>query len=602
VESVRHYRWVRDHKELGDKYFEPAALSIVQANQEAVAQTKAAGQLVEPPLPTAEVLKQSPAALEIPTLYKDLQTAYDEYMVLIHDEKTAPKMALASAMISYRHQQSDDALRRFDVVLKQFCKSPEAVQAKDGLLVIYEARSDDKKFQDVNDLFIDSKCGEDKDIEIAKRQNMTKSYEIASKLYKDNKFPEAGAAFYAIYKTAPDDDENRDDELFSAAVAFEKAGKPKTAIAIYQEFSKVAEFKKSEYFVESLYRTAVSYQSSFDYESAVDVYLQVAALAAEPGRKAREGFDLQKTRLDAMWNAAFLREMDRVYYDRSRNDPGAATLYRNYSSADTTDRQRSREAFFRAAMVYEKAGDTKNMMKAFADWRKAFGQDEGAGYFVVLSQHKTAKALESQRDKKGTEEYYRQTIKSFDDTKEAPGSPSAELAGEAQFWLAEKTYAALFEPYKVKWKGSLTGKNAEKVVTDTLDSLQKVAVDTAAAYLAVARFESSWSLAASVRLGDVAFFAGQKLLEAPVPKEILDADTQFPDQGVLASYQQQLEDQTKPQTEDGKNFWTKAVDSAKKAGVSNDWSKLAQQRLNAYIASDLYPVQRDELIDREMNP
>ena len=41
---------------------------------------------------------------------------------------------------------------------------------------------------------------------------------------------------------------------------------------------------------------------------------------------------------------------------------------------------------------------------------------------------------------------------------------------------------------------------------------------------------------------------------------------------------------------------------SKAAGVSNEWSKLAQQRLNSYIAQDLYPVQRDEIIDREVNP
>jgi len=46
----------------------------------------------------------------------------------------------------------------------------------------------------------------------------------------------------------------------------------------------------------------------------------------------------------------------------------------------------------------------------------------------------------------------------------------------------------------------------------------------------------------------------------------------------------------------------KALEAAKKSGTSNEWSKLAEQRLNAYIASDLYPVQRDPLIEKEVNP
>jgi len=116
----------------------------------------------------------------------------------------------------------------------------------------------------------------------------------------------------------------------------------------------------------------------------------------------------------------------------------------------------------------------------------------------------------------------------------------------------------------------------------------------------VARFEASWSLPAIVRLGDISFFAGQKLLEAPVPKEITRLDEQYPDQGVLANYQTALEEQVQPNTDAARDQWLKALQTAKTAGVANAWSKLASQRLNSYIAADLYPTQRDELIDREV--
>src|SRR5262249_31937529 len=149
----------------------------------------------------------------------------------------------------------------------------------------------------------------------------------------------------------------------------------------------------------------------------------------------------------------------------------------------------------------------------------------------VLSQYKIAKALEKSRDKKGAEDYYIRTIKSFDESGEKQGSPAAELAAEAQFWLAEKYYKAEFEPYKVKWLGNIASKQqkvADKAVLDTVNALQKVARDSSAAYQAVARFQASWSLAAIVRLGDISFFAGQKLLEAPTPKEILRLDQAYP--------------------------------------------------------------------------
>lgn len=603
IESVPHYRWVRDHRDLGTKYHEPAALSVVQAYQAEVDQRKAAGQLSEPAQPTVEGLKTSQTAIPVPDLFRDLQRAYDEYMTIIADRNTAPKMALASAMISYKHVQLDDALVRFQVVMKKFCGTPEATQAKEGQFAIYASREQLDKAQEVLTAFAASKCGTAEDIALAADQLGGIEYEVAKKLFKDGKFSEAADAFYKLYKTAPAKDKNRDDALFSSAIAAEKAGKPKTAIWLYGEFTRVAEFKDSEYFAEAMYRTAVSYQNAFDYDTAVDTYFRVVALAQEKGRKSRVEFDLQQARLDSMWNAAILREQDRVYKDRNKNDPGAITLYQRYARSDQKDKKRASEGYFRSALVYEKAGDSAAMRKTFAEWRKDFSTAPGAGALNVLSYYKTAKAYEKANDKKSAEQAYRDTIRAYDGSGEKPGTPSAELAGEGAFLLADKEYKADFEPYKVKWLGSMKDeKTAQKTVASTLDALKKIGERISKGYVDVARFESSWSLAAIVRLGDISFFAGDKLMSAPIPKEIEKLDKQFPDQNVLGQYQDGLLDQTKPQTEAAKNFWLQALETAKQKGVANEWSKLAARRLNAYIAADLYPVQRDEIIQREIVP
>ena len=427
----------------------------------------------------------------------------------------------------------------------------------------------------------------------------------AAKAYKDGKYEEAGQRFYGLYKGGTDVFEDRAGALFNAALAYTKAGKPKTSVALYQEFTKVPSFAKSEYYVEALYRTAEAYQAAFDYEGAVDTYLRVVDEAALPGRTSRPEFNLQDARVNALYNAALLRDLDRVYYDRGRNDPGAATLYKRYAALDTQNRERARDSYFNAALVYEKAGNTKDMIKTFDEWKRSYGREAGAGFKMVLAEHKTAKAMEKARDKDSAEKYYRATISAFDQSGEKPGSPASELAAEAQFWLAEKHYKSEFEKYKVKWLGNVADRNqkrAEQAVLKTIDALQKVAKGTSSGYEAVARFEASWSLAAIVRLGDIAFFAGQKLLDAPVPSEIARLDKQYPDQNVLGSYQESLEKQVAPNTELAKNQWLRAVETAKKAGVANEWSKLAQQRLNSYIAADQYPVYRDELIEKEQNP
>jgi cellulose synthase operon protein C len=602
--STAPYRWVRDRTELGTKYRDAAADSIVQAWEEAVKQAKQRGQLVDPPVPSAETLAQNSNPQPVVPLYQSLQKAYDEYAQIMVTDKTASTKALASAMISYRYVQLDDAKTRFDGILTKFCKSPEAVQAKEGLLAIYQSRGQNEKFKETADRFIASACGTGAaDQQLAAEQKVSNEYTIAVKLFRDGKFEQAGDAFYGLYKGAQGF-KDRAGALFNSALAYEQAGKPKTAIALYQEFTRVQEFRESEYYVESLFRSAVSYQNAFDYQTAVDTFLKVSDEAAKPGRKSRPEFGLAEARLNALYNAAFLRDLDRAYYDRSKTDPGAATLYRRYADAElrapAPNRQRASEAYFNAGLVYEKAGATKDMIKAFADWRKLFAGDPGAGFYSVLADYKIAKALEKGRDRPGAEQYFRSAIRAFDASGEKPGSPSAELAAEAQFWLAEKVYKGSFEPYKVKWKGNIASPNAsraEKAVLDTLGALKAVVNETSTGYLAVARFEASWSLAAIVRLGDIYFFSGQKLIEAPVPKEIERGGPELFD-----AYQAQMEEIVQPQADAARDQWLKAVQTAKNAGVANEWSKLAQTRLNAYIAQDLYPVQRDEIIEKEQNP
>ena len=92
------------------------------------------------------------------------------------------------------------------------------------------------------------------------------------------------------------------------------------------------------------------------------------------------------------------------------------------------------------------------------------------------------------------------------------------------------------------------------------------------------------------------------LLHEPVPDDIAKLDRRNPDLGVMGQYQEQLLTLVKPQTDAAEQLWNLALDTAKSKGVSNEWSKLAATRLNTYIDITKYPVQRQEVIERETNP
>jgi len=56
--------------------------------------------------------------------------------------------------------------------------------------------------------------------------------------YKKGEYAAAAESFYRFYKTAADNDPDLPVALFNAAVSYKLADKPKTAIALFKEFTR----------------------------------------------------------------------------------------------------------------------------------------------------------------------------------------------------------------------------------------------------------------------------------------------------------------------------------------------------------------------------
>ena len=155
-----------------------------------------------------------------------------------------------------------------------------------------------------------------------------------------------------------------------------------------------------------------------------------------------------------------------------------------------------------------------------------------------------------------------------------------------------------FAPFKIK-RAPRTKKEGEKVLGDLI----KFANDAQQAYLDLAKFESGpWALAARVRVGDVRFFQALKIAEIPVPKEIETLDEKYPDQDVLITYQDTINDLVRPLEEQASKQWEAVMDAAKSQGISNEWTQLAQERLHDFVSQDLFPVLRNELREGTETP
>ncbi|HEX4416336.1 MAG TPA: hypothetical protein VH165_00490, partial [Kofleriaceae bacterium] len=324
-EAIAQYKWIRDHRDLGTTYYLDAARSVVQSYEAEAQREVDAGTLQPLKVPTVAELKALPQpwpAQAIPEIYLQLQGEYDNYQNIVADPKAAPQQGINAALISLAYLHVDDAIGRFQKVMDKFCGSPEAAKSKDGILAIYEAQANFDLIEATNKRFIASKCGDEKSIQLAMSQNRSLNFSRADERYKKGDYAAAAEAFYRFYKTAADTDPDLPVALFNAAVAYKLADKPKTAIALFKEFTekKAKAFQESPYFLKAMGLQAASYQAAFDYDNAIKTYLALYDTTKKakrlgikppeplPGEKPQT---LDQIGLDAMYNAALAAELNR---------------------------------------------------------------------------------------------------------------------------------------------------------------------------------------------------------------------------------------------------------------------------------------------------
>lgn len=603
-EAIPHYVWVRDHRDLSETRFEKAARSVVQSYQKELEKQIADNTVVEPSIPTIEELLAMPKPITgkpLPQAYVSLQDSLDKYQTMVNDPETAPNMGYEAALISYRHLNLSDAETRFQGTLDRFCGSDKAVKSKDALLAIYEALGDDEKFKATNENFISSKCGSDSDVALAQAQNRSKEFREAAGLFKDQKFADAAIAFYVFYKTAPKDDPNRPIALYNGAIAYDKSGKPKTAVYLLKEFTENTNpaFRDSEYFLPALYLTAVSYYKAFDYENAVKVYLDVVKAAADKNRKPPAGErTAAEMRLDALFNAANIRELDRVYKDpRSAPGTGAASLFQRYAALETDSRKADR-ALFSVARVWKGAKNYNLEERAYTAWRSKYGMLPINSDDYVFSFYDMAKQYEKIGNKRATDKAKKATLSAWTKVGSPKATAASDYAAEFAFAEADAYYNRTFTPFKIK-RAPKTKKEGDKVIGD----LVRLADNAQQKFNDLSRFESGpWGLAAVVRVGDIRFFQALKIAEIPTPKEIIRLDDQNPDQDILIQYEDVIAGLVKPLEEQAKIQWEKVTNVGKNQQISNEWTQLAQERLHDFVSQDEFPVLRTELREGTETP
>ncbi len=603
LDAIEHYRWVRDHRDLNEKYFQDSARRIIQALEIEEKKQIAAGQVQPLNVPTAEQLKALPQPIQpqqIPEIHQRLQKAWDEYQQLVNDPKTAPEMGINAGRVSLAYYHLDDALARFEQVFSKFCGTEAAVKAKDAMLVIHDARGEEEKFQDLNQRFIAQQCGDTESIELAKSQNRSIEFRQAERMLEQRQYEAAAREFYGYYKRAPEGDKDLPTALYNAAYAYGLAGKPKTSIHLYKEFinNDSPLYKQSPYYLEALRLTGRSYQNTYDYDNAVKTYMSLYDEASNAKRRgyqphpdsAAEGEAyFKQTALEGLFNAAVNLELDRDFDQAVRR-------YRQYEQEEP-DRRKSDRAMWAIARIHRTRGDVNSLAQTYEQWRRKYGRDAGNDDDYVFSYYDTARAYRDKRRTRDAERLERETIDAWKRIGAPTKTRAAELAGEYELEQAERYFKNTWVPLKI----TQAARN-DRQAKEQKERLDQAAKNVQDRYLALDKYGVlDYTMAAKVRYGESLTDYAVKFFEVPTPRHIIALNDKYPDQEVLAKYESQLAARLAPLAGEAKKQWEEVLTLAKQAELANEWSQRARELLNQEFPNE-YPVLHQEIIEGTEEP
>lgn len=590
-EAIVAYTWVRDHKDVGTAYFIDSARSILQSYEAEAEKLVAEGKLQPLKVPTIaemKALQQPWSPGVIPDIYVKLQAEYDNYQNVVPDPKAAPGQGINAALISLAYMHVDDAIARFQKVMDKFCGTPEAAKAKDGILAVYEAQSNFDAIEATNKKFIAQKCGDAESIKLAISQNRSLNFSRANALYEAKNYIPAAEAYYRFYKTAPNTDPDLPVALYNAAVAYKLADKPNNALSLFKEFTANTQknFKESPFYLDAMRLTAASYQSKFEYDSAIKTYLDLYAttkVAKQKGIKAPDPLPgeqprtLEQIGLDALYNAALASELNRDFKK-------AVELYSQYERVEP-DRRKKDRAVWSIGGIYRQSGDINSMTETYDKWRRVYGKDGGNEDDYVQSFYDQAALRKKKGQTPQAKALGQDTINAWVARGSVKAGRGAKLAGEWQLAQAEEYYANTWTPFEIK-KAAKTVAEA-KAQNAEIEKLKKAVEDR---YLALDPYGvAELSMAAKVRYGDIQYEFGQKISNAPIPVPVAK------NEAAVAAYETQRDKNLEKFLNEAKGQWVEVLDLSKRGGLSNKWSRRAQENLGREFPSEFTSL-RQELI------
>ncbi len=539
----------------------------------------------------------APAPIPIPALVLELMNEKEYFITNNADHEEAAKFMYQSAQNYYRYGHWEEAKLRYTNLYETYCgKDPMAyvswqammnmavdmdnLDEKERLALLQQQR--DCSAEGIQDLIGDD--AQAIDIETVLGDVAMQRALDAFKTCLDGKDPEvcssAGDSLVAAVGQAPEHPA-ADAALHNAALAYEVGQRFDSAMKVYGRI--VEEYPDSKFVGKCLFQQASAANNFFEYDKALENY---KILADEDRFKDYENRTL------SVYNAAFILTNLQSYTH--------AIPYWERYSREETDVTKSVEAAFKAADMLFKARKWRAAIDAYDNFIRRNERREGAGPFVVKASYRIGKSYEKLNQKRKLPDVWTKTRRYYDTLVNSPGSMSAEYAAQSHFLIIEQDMDK-FKNFKIAGSQNVIDKKI-KEGAEKVKSLES-------RYREIQKYRRpEWSLAAEFRIGYTYEIYAKAILNIPLPP--LDKDTQrllkqLPKEDrelVMIEYEDKfraaMEEFVASAEEKAQAEYRIAVDLARQGNISNEWTLMALERMNAYDP-DNYPRQHNGVAEME---
>ena len=520
-------------------------------------------------------------ATELTAHEKSLVAACDRYVKAVPNAKDEITVKYEAAFVFYDHKDYKEAAQRFGEIILRWPGDQWSGKAANLILASLETK---EEWAELNDL--------------------------ARKFHENKKLSPAGSATEKDFAKIVENSQFKLD-MVQYADATAKKDQPGLAAAAtrFREF--VKEFPKSALSPKALYNATVVYDNADELDNATvvaeqlvtqfpetdkgkdpaskddppiipEMILRLASLAERTARfdKAANYYEQYVSRFtkekdaklaaalypraaDALYNAA-------IYHEGLGDDATAITEYGNYIKTFKTDAHNA-DLAFKVGLIYEREKKWRDMYDAFGEYQKTYGKSVTAAKRVI-ARYKTAIALSHtgvSKDQQTAEEIQDQIVRDYETLEgdDKKNTAVIEAAAQSRF----RQLGSKFD----KFIGIKFTSSKPQVLAGELKEKAKEMGDVEASYTTVLKYGAgTWGVAALCKIGEAYKNFSKSLLEAPMPKG-LDADQQ-------EMYRAALEEKALPLEEKSVEAYEKALQTAFKLGIYNEWALKAEDAIKEF--------------------